>query len=113
MAVLTSRKGEGREEKRSQADCTFSQPAGKKSSGGKKKKDQRVVWGQGGGMLVRLGWGAASSASRPLGRHCGQLAAASREETERHLPNIVPTAHLPAKHCRYPKHVFPGGFGLI
>lgn len=40
MAVLTSRKGEGREEKRSQADCTFSQPAGKESREKKKKKSR-------------------------------------------------------------------------
>lgn len=66
-----------------------------------------------GGMLGRLGWGAASLAWRPLSRRCGQPAAASGEETQRHLPNIAPTAHLPAERRRYPKHVFPSGLSLI
>ena len=112
MAVLTSRKGEGRGEKRSQADCTSSQSAGKKSRG-EEKKSRGWCGAREGGMPVRLGWGAASSASQPPGLRCGQLAAASREETKRHLPNIAPTVHLPIERCRYPKHVFSSELSLI
>lgn len=96
MAVLTSRKGEGREEKRSQADCTFSQPAGKKSRGG--KKEQSVLWGRGGGCCC---WGAAQ------GQLWGQLAAASGEGTKWHLPNLAAGTHLPARHRGHPQHALP------
>lgn len=58
MAVLTSRKGEGREEKRSQADCTFSQPAGKESR--KKKKRKRNL------KKRSRGWRGAGEAGAAL-----------------------------------------------
>lgn len=50
MQALTSGKGEGREERRSQAGCTFSQPCGGGKQGGEEKKQGKTKAGAEGGV---------------------------------------------------------------